>query len=137
MIEPKILLAGQIAPRWHSAFNLVLEHQIGGPERDNEWDLTGGVSYTAVDERLHVGAEAYTKVHDHKGGRWKFADNEQIFLFGPSVLWSPSPRPTSCFPLFGTGKGGGSEDPDLKGMFQDLVHLRLDHLTRYIPPPGR
>lgn len=119
VIEPKILLAGQIAPRWHGAFNLVLEHQIGGPDRDNEWDLTGGVSYTAVDERLHVGAEAYAEVHDHNGGRWKFADNEQIFLFGPSVLWSPIPPAHVIFaPLFGAGKGGGTEDPDLKGMFR-------------------
>ena len=97
----------------------MLEHQIGGPDRDNEWDLTGGVSYTAVDERLHVGAEAYAEVHDHNGGRWKFADNEQIFLFGPSVLWSPIPPAHVIFaPLFGTGKGGGTEDPDLKGMFR-------------------
>ncbi|MFO0755258.1 MAG: hypothetical protein U0359_02130 [Byssovorax sp.] len=115
-LEPKILLGGQLAPRWHAGFNWVLERELGG-EQENEWNLTGGISYTVVDQKFHVGAEAYAEVHDIADQRFKFADSEQLFLAGPSFMYSPiAPAHFLFSPLFGTGKDGGGDS--LTGKFR-------------------
>jgi hypothetical protein len=108
-IEPKILIGGGIAPGWHGAFNLVLERELGG-NAENEWDLTGGISRTIVDQVFHVGVEAYAEVHDRRGDRFKFGQGERLFLAGPSFLWHPvAPMHLLISPLFGEGSPGGGE----------------------------
>ena len=42
-IEPKLLLGGELAPRWHWGANLVAEIELGG-ERSHEYQLTRAVS---------------------------------------------------------------------------------------------
>jgi hypothetical protein len=104
-LEGKILLGGAIAPRWHAGFNLVWERELGG-KGENEYNLTGGLSYTALDGLVHVGAEAYAEVHDFGGGRWKFGNNEQLYAVGPSLMLSPiAPANIMIAPLFGAGRG--------------------------------
>jgi hypothetical protein len=115
-LEAKILLGGEIAPRLHGGLNLVIERELGG-NREDEWNLTGGVSYTVVDQVFHVGAEGYVEVHDVKGGRFEFAHTEQLFLAGPSFMVSPvEPFHLLFAPLFGAGKGGGGDK--LEGRFR-------------------
>ena len=107
-LEGKILIGGQIVPRVHAGFNLVLEREIGGAE-ENEWNLTGGVSYSAIDSVLSVGVEGYVEVHDVKNARWKYSDTEQLFLAGPSIAWNPIPPARFLIsPLFGSGQADGT-----------------------------
>src|SRR5213078_5265 len=56
-IEPKLLLGGELAPKWHWGANLVAEIELGG-ERSHEYQLTGAISYTVIDEKFSVGAES-------------------------------------------------------------------------------
>jgi hypothetical protein len=115
-LEGKLLLGGEVAPRVHGALNFVLERELGGRQED-EWNVTGGLSYSLVDSLLHVGAEGYVEVHDVKGDRFSFKGREQLYLAGPSLMISPI-RPFHLLfaPLFGAGKeeGGG----DVKGRFR-------------------
>ena len=105
-LEGKILLGGQLAPRWHAGFNLVLERELAGKQED-ELDVTTGVSYSAVDSIFHVGAELYAEVHDVIGQRFAFAGQEQLFLAGPSFMVSPIPPAHILIaPLFGAGRDG-------------------------------
>jgi hypothetical protein len=109
-IEPKLLLGGEIAPGWHGGLNFVLEKELGGDNWENEYDIAAGVSRTIVDEKFHVGAEFYSEVHDMKGGRFKFGDNERLFAAGPSILLQPVPRMHMLMaPLFGKGSDGPAE----------------------------
>jgi hypothetical protein len=99
-IEPKLLLGGELAPRWHWGLNLVAELEMGG-EREYEYQLTGGISYTILDSKLSVGAEAIGLVSDVKGDRGDFGNSEAIFI-GPSLQYRPLPQVTAnVAPLFG------------------------------------
>jgi hypothetical protein len=115
-LEGKVLLGGEIVPRLHAGLNFVLERELGG-RQENEFDVTGGLSYTLADEVFHVGAEGYVEVHDVKGDRLSFKGREQLYLAGPSLMISPI-RPFHLLfaPLFGVGKGEGSDD--VKGIFR-------------------
>jgi hypothetical protein len=98
--EPKLLLGGEIAPRWHWGANLVGEFELGG-ERENEYQLTGGLSYSVIDMFLAVGVESIVALVDVKEDRGDF---DESFLLGPSVQIRPSERFTANLaPLFGIG----------------------------------
>jgi hypothetical protein len=101
------LLGGQIAPGWHGGFNAVYEQEIAG-ELEREWIASAGVSRTIVDEQFHVGAEGYAEFHDVKGERFKFGDQERLFLGGPSFLLQPvHPMHILVTPMIGRGAGAG------------------------------
>ena len=51
-----MLLTDELAPRWHWGVNLSFETEISGP-RSREYEITAGVSYTLIDEKLSVGIE--------------------------------------------------------------------------------
>lgn len=107
-IEPKILLGGAIAPGWHAGLNLVLEKELGGPDWEDEYHVTAGVSRTIVDETFHVGVEGYVEAHDVSGARFKFANTEKLFLGGPSLLIQPiPPMHVLVTPLIGKGAATG------------------------------
>jgi hypothetical protein len=109
-IEPKLLLGGQIAPGWHAGFNLVLEKELGGSVWEHEYNVTAGLSRTIVDQTFHVGVEGYVEVHDFKDNRFKFDDNERLFLIGPSFLVQPiAPMHLLISPLIGKGSEGNGE----------------------------
>jgi hypothetical protein len=86
-IEVKLLLGGEIKPRWHWGINLSDELQTGG-DRANEIELTGGVSYTLEDSKFSVGAETeigFVDTQDHRGDY-----SEKFFFVGPSFQYRPT-----------------------------------------------
>jgi hypothetical protein len=110
-VEAKLLLGGELAERWHWGSNLVGEFQTGG-EREYEYQLTGGVSYTVVDSRLSLGGEAQFIVADVKDDRGDFGT--PTILLGPSVQWKPTERINVTFaPLVGLT----DESPDFRAFF--------------------
>ncbi|HVY60419.1 MAG TPA: hypothetical protein VHF22_02150 [Planctomycetota bacterium] len=103
-VEGKLLLGGEIAPRWHWGLNLVFERNITD-DLDNNYEWTGGISYTVTDmyDRtiggLSVGAEVKQENHDLPGRRGNMIETLQI---GPSFQWRPLPAAHVDFvPLFG------------------------------------
>ena len=96
--EAKLLLGDELAPRWHWGANLVGEFQLGG-EREYEYQLTGGLTYTAIDSRLSIGGEAILALTDVSGDRGSF---DTSLLIGPSVQFKPTERMNVTFsPLVG------------------------------------
>ena len=89
VFEAKLLLGGEITERWHWGANLVGEFQLGD-EREYEYQLTGGASYTLIDSKLSLGGEAQLIVSDVKDDRGDFG-TPTIFL-GPSVQLKPTER---------------------------------------------
>jgi hypothetical protein len=114
-LEAKLLLGGELAPRWHAGFNLQWERELWGTEAD-EFAVTGGISYTVVDEVFHAGFEGYAELVDEKGSYGNF--KEQSYFFGPSFMWSPV-RPANILiaPLF----GALVEDGKARGGFQTWI----------------
>jgi hypothetical protein len=105
--EAKLLLGDELAPRWHWGANLVGEFQLGG-EREHEYQLTGGLSYTAIDSKLSIGAEAILALTDVSGDRGSF---DTSLLVGPSVQFKPTERINVTFaPLVGVT----DESPDFR-----------------------
>ena len=99
-VEAKLLLGGELAPRWHWGSNFVAELETGGG-REYEYQLTGAISYTLIDERLSLGAEMQAIFADVKDDRGDFT---QTYLLGPSVQFRPMPAMTiNLAPLAGFG----------------------------------
>jgi len=109
-VESKLLLAGEAAPSWHWAANLIAEQETGG-EQERELGFTYGLAKSVVDEKLSVGTEFKFAHVNTKEDRSDFTDE---FLLGPSVQWRPSQRSHVLFtPLFGMG----GESPDYQMFF--------------------
>jgi hypothetical protein len=106
-IETKLLLTEEVAPGWKVGANLSLEHQVTD-ELSNEYQVALGVSRTAIDEKLSLGAEGrtlFTDVHDDRGNYKK-----ELYL-GPSIQWRPVPALHFDFaPLVGIGGDSGAAD---------------------------
>ena len=81
--EFKLLLGDRLAPRWHWGVNFVWEAETGG-EREQEFQVTGGLSYSVVDGRLGVGVEMFYDRDSVKGAR---GNADDLFAIGPSVQW--------------------------------------------------
>ena len=79
--EFKLLLGDQIAPRWHWDVNFVWEAETGW-DREQEFQITGGLSYTLIDGKVGIGVEAFYDHDTVKGGRGNPANQ---FAIGPSV----------------------------------------------------
>jgi hypothetical protein len=98
LIETKLLLGGEIAPRWHWGADFSFEHALGG-DFSNSYEFTSGVSYTVIDEKFSVGIEEKANVTDFHNRRGAFTDN--IFI-GPSLQYRPLPQVHIDFaPLIG------------------------------------
>ena len=104
--EFKLLLGGEIVSRWHWGSNLVWEHTLGETrETSREW--TTGISYTAKDMKVGVGAETQLAFVDEleAGSTTRRTDMSHEFLVGPSFQFRPVPQMHIDFaPLFGTTK---------------------------------
>ena len=99
--EVKLLLGDQLAPRWHWGVNFVWEAELGG-EREQEFQITGGLSYSVIDGKLGVGVETLYDRDSVKDARGRAAD---IFAIGPSVQWRVTKNlhvDLNC--MFGTNK---------------------------------
>lgn len=109
-IEPKLLLGGEIAPGWHWGANFVAELELGG-ERENEYQVTTGLSWTVVDSVFSIGVEDIFTFADVKGSRGDF---DTSFVIGPSFQWRPTPPMTiNVAPLFGVT----NDSPDVQLWF--------------------
>ena len=87
--QVKLLLGGEIKPRWHWGLNLSDELQTGG-DRANEVEVTGGVSYTLKDSRFSVGAETEIGFVDTQDNRGHY--DEKFCFVGPSFQYRPVER---------------------------------------------
>jgi hypothetical protein len=87
-IEFKLLLSGELGNGWHWGQNFLFEGETGG-EREYEYGWTGGISYTVIDEKLSIGAEAQFSLFDVHGNRGTYRDETFV---GPSVQFRPAPR---------------------------------------------
>jgi hypothetical protein len=85
-VEPKLLFGGEIRSGWHWGVNAVAEIEYEGPEREHEYELTSGVSYTVRDSVFAVGAEFKTSWVDVAHDRGNF---ERPALIGPTFQWHP------------------------------------------------
>jgi len=88
-VEIKGLFGGELAPRWHAGANLVFEHELGLAQ-ENEYAITGAVSYAVCDETFSLGAEVKLESVDSAGSRLTL-DNWE-WLAGPSLSVSPVPQ---------------------------------------------
>ena len=114
-LEGKVLLGGELAPKWHGGLNLVFERGLGG-EKANVYEVTAGISYTLVDETLSLGLEGKAELEDLDGARGAFA---QTYVAGPSLSWSPVPPARILFvPMFGLER---SSDGKNTAIFEPLL----------------
>jgi hypothetical protein len=84
--EFKLLLGEQIAPRIHWGLNFVYEKELRG-ERATEFQISQGLSYTLIDEKLSFGVEMKYVFETTAGTR---GEPEQKFLIGPSLQVRPT-----------------------------------------------
>jgi hypothetical protein len=111
-VEAKALFGEELAPRWHTGFNLVFEHALGG-DLTNEYAVTWGLSYSVTDETFSIGGEVKLETVDHEGDRFSF-DAWEV-LAGPSLAWSPVPAMHLLLaPLFGSEHEEGEDTPLLE-----------------------
>jgi hypothetical protein len=106
--EFKLLLGDELAPRWHWGVNAVAELETGG-EREYEYQLTGGLSYTVIDSRFSIGIEGMAVMADVKADRGNFTDS---YYVGPSVQFKPTDPFTINFAAL-AGIGVNSNDAQL------------------------
>jgi hypothetical protein len=103
-VEFKLLLGDELAPRWHWGINVAAELQTSG-EREYEYQFTGGLSYTVIDQVFSVGVELESFFADVKADRGDFS---QVYYMGPSFQFRPMPAFTINFaPLAGFGPDAG------------------------------
>jgi hypothetical protein len=86
--EGKLLLGEEIAPGWHWGANLVFEHEMGG-EQENSKEITSGLAYSLVDEKLSLGVEEKFARVDTIRNRGK---GSRELLLGPSLQVRPLPQ---------------------------------------------
>jgi len=97
-VEPKILFGGELCPRWHWGLNFVGEFETGG-ELEREYSVRSGISYSAIDSKMAIGAECQASFTDTKDDR---GDYENSVVVGPSIQYHPYPQMTlNAAPLFG------------------------------------
>ncbi len=84
--EVKLLLGTDITPKLHWGFNFSREADLGG-EKDVEWELTQGFSYSVIDEVLGVGVEMECGDESVAGER---GHPERRFLIGPTIQIRPT-----------------------------------------------
>jgi hypothetical protein len=84
--EFKLLLGQQIVPRLDWGLNVVFEQEIGG-SRTTEWQVSQGISYTILDQKLSAGVEMKWVNESERDSRGQ-AENK--FLIGPTMQWRPT-----------------------------------------------
>lgn len=107
VIEPRLLLGGEICDGWVWGANAGVSWQTSG-DREADYELTGAISHTLIDEQLAIGAEAVLSMTSRSGSR---TDLETALLMGPSLQWRPVERAALRFaPLVGmTGDSPAAE----------------------------
>ncbi|HAM71613.1 MAG TPA: hypothetical protein DCM86_08230 [Verrucomicrobiales bacterium] len=86
--EFKLLLGDQFGKRWHYGINFVWEAETGH-DREQEFQIPAGLSYTVIDRKLSIGVESLYDRDTVKGERGSPAHQ---FNVGPSIQFRPFPR---------------------------------------------
>lgn len=103
--EYKLVLGGEITPRWHWAGDVTYERQWGGP-RFRETTMSGGITYTVKNERLNVGIAARSR----RSTETKEATRKE-FTFGPCVEIRPSDLiHINLSPMWGAGRNSPARE---------------------------
>lgn len=101
VLELKLLLGEDIAPRWHWGMNFSWEQELSG-SRSCELLSATGISYSLIDQVLGIGMEMEF-IHTTEHGSRSHVETE--FNIGPSIQWRPTPAThLDLVPLFGTTK---------------------------------
>jgi hypothetical protein len=87
VIEPKLLLGTELAPRVHYGVNIVYERELSGDEQAEEWQVTQGLSYTVIDQKFSVGVEM--KYINETTIETRGTPEHKVLL-GPSIQWLPT-----------------------------------------------
>jgi hypothetical protein len=96
--EFKLLLGDDLARGWHWGVNLIWEQELGGEEA-TELAGSAALSYSLIDRKLSLGAEAKYTSETTEGTR---SDPEEKALLGPSLQWRPTVNThVDLVPLFG------------------------------------
>lgn len=99
--EIKMLLGEELAKRWHWGLNLYYEREVAGM-LTTELGLSQGISYTAKDKVLNIGAEMKVESETVKDKRNPTPIEVDL---GPSIQWRPSHNTHLDFvPLIGLTK---------------------------------
>ena len=100
--ELQLLLGDELSPRWHWGANVFYEQQVGG-DRYREQAVSAGLSYSAVNEKLNLGAELkYGEESTQGPGSYR----RRPLTVGPSVQWRPVDQVhLDLVPMWGLNKG--------------------------------
>ncbi|HEV7403405.1 MAG TPA: transporter [Chthoniobacteraceae bacterium] len=85
-LESKLLLGQDFTPRLHWGMNFVWERGLSH-DRTNDFQISQGIGYTIIDQRLNVGVEMLLDAENNKADRNKF---DTKFLIGPSIQIKPT-----------------------------------------------
>lgn len=86
--EFKVLFGDEFAQRWHWGVNFVWEAETGG-EREHEFQITGGLSYSLIDCKLGIGVEL---LYDNSTVAGERGDPSNSFNIGPSIQYRITDR---------------------------------------------
>jgi hypothetical protein len=89
-LELKLLLGGQFTDRLYWGANLFWERELWGGPQEAEYGVTLGLSYSLLDSKFSLGAEARLELVDHRDTR--FNPDSLELLVGPSITWRPVPN---------------------------------------------
>jgi len=124
-LEYKLLLAETLAPKTHFATNLIFEHDL--QEDKIEYGVSGGLSYTLVENTFSAGVEGEI-IKEDAGPEQKVET-----IVGPSFEWRPTNNTSfRVAPLFGIG----SDSPDIKTFFVFGIGFGPGEGGDYIGPAG-
>ncbi len=147
--ETKLLLGDQLAPRWHWGVNFVWEAETGG-EREQEFQITGGLSYSVIDGKLGIGVEF---LYDHDTVKTGRSTPANQFSIGPSIQYRVTENwhvDLSCmfgandetdrqigFLVIGYDFGGPTGHAEKAGSSEKNYTPVTDRSDHYIPVGGR
>ena len=130
--ELKLLLGDQFLSRWHWGVNFVWEAETGG-DREFEFQIPIGLSYSVIDGKLGVGVEV---LYDHDTIKGERGHPAHQFNIGPSVQWRVTPHlhiDISC--QWGTNN---SSDREIGWLIVGYDFGPGGHSERaYVPTSGR
>lgn len=86
-LEFKLLLGGELSDRLYWGANLFWERELWGGPQESEYGVTGGLSYSLLDSKFSLGAEARVELVDRRNNR--FVPNSVEVLVGPSISFRP------------------------------------------------
>lgn len=105
-LEAKLLLGDSLTERLYWGLNVFYERELWGAQAQ-EYGVTGGLSYSLLENVLGVGAEFRVELVDDRTARPSPLELE--FLAGPSISWRPLPQATVLLVWL---VGPGFERPD-------------------------